>query len=284
MVPELRRQSLLMHRLPGTSDEHAAFARVLMDSLIRLRAVLPSDEIEALYGVYPAGAAILLSYDPQSNTELLLKLAAKTPHNEVWLTLSNLLADRRAPGFAAHLLRLFEMQLDITVTDSDLPGVNAGPCGGAIFGSIAVDPPGFPPVWIYALTTFPQRGDVLVTHGPQDVYYRRWRTKITTIPANGSSVDLYRHRYIAYLIDRKPEDLPIQHREWRTIHFTTVGQYRSDLDALIDNRKAAYASVVDELHQRGLLTPEEATSLTPNIRINVHDLRKDQSIPLPILK
>ncbi|WP_180539113.1 hypothetical protein, partial [Nevskia soli] len=83
------------------SEDHDAMLSVL-DSLIQLRADVPTDTAVKLYPEFPAHAVILMANSPSDTTSAFLRIfQTEKDRNGAWLAAGNVLVNHRAPGFAA---------------------------------------------------------------------------------------------------------------------------------------------------------------------------------------
>jgi hypothetical protein len=85
----------------------------VLDSLIRLRVSVPSDSLMPLYQRFPAQTLIILARSPSENSEALLSIAEEPRREVCWVAACNLLAESKAPGFAAFLLKSVKIKLEL---------------------------------------------------------------------------------------------------------------------------------------------------------------------------
>jgi hypothetical protein len=206
-----------------------------------------------------------------------------------WLTAGNLLAERRAPGFAAAVLKEMTIAIDVRVIvpggTSEPPRGFAGSClGGARTG----DPdPNWPAVGNYYVS---DRG-TLLSRGTYPTFY----TRVVGPPepevsgpdlrcafASWVSRDNLRPAFLTRLAGVSPDRLnPV---ERRTLTWLTDAQYLRDLRTVVAGQRTLIAELVGRLVKNGALTEEERLATQPTILVKVSDARggvKRRPLPLP---
>ncbi|MBZ5537281.1 MAG: hypothetical protein LAO31_15105 [Acidobacteriia bacterium] len=265
-----------------TETEQWYLNRIVLGALIQLDASLTSNDLMPYYEAFPNEAIILMARSPKAHEMALLSMIRKEMTQDRWLAACNLLANSRTPGFAAQLLREIKIIVNVTVVDPNRgPGVGAGSASGGIGCGAYWDPPGFPPWFQYDFTTLPQRGDVVVAPGPHTVYYRR---QIGWGSSDSTKVDRdpYRREYLAYLLGRELSSFTFNPRAYHTVQWKGPEDFTREVTLLWEGKKSMFQKLVHDLRESNLLSDEEVESLRPNISLQVHDSREDQSIPLEI--
>ncbi len=228
-VPQLRR--LL-------TSWHPDIQLQAVDSLIRLDAAVPLDELLAVWPNHREGVIILLAKDPEQNREALRSLTKLELHNLEWIALHSLLASMKAPGLAADLLRALSVELTVWVAETDKFGVQPGGGGGASACGGIGSRPGFPPLFFYRLHQNPAPGDVLLAPGLHPIYYRRQRN-----PSGAEALidrALFRHEYLAQMLDSEPQSLPLQAKVSRHMIWRNEEEYLATLRTLHADTEARF--------------------------------------------
>src|SRR5215510_4149193 len=89
--------------------------RAVLDTLIRLPIDIPSDSLMPLYKLFPAQTLIIMARSPSEHGDALLSIAEHPGRTVCWVAACNLLAESKAPGFAAFLLKSVKIKLEIAV-------------------------------------------------------------------------------------------------------------------------------------------------------------------------
>src|SRR5262249_34662501 len=149
--------------------------RAALDSIIRLRVSAPSDSLLPLYKRFPDETLIILARSPSENGEALLSIAEQPGREVCWVAACNLLAESKAPGFAAFLLKSVKIKVEIAVFERGNVGYGyGGGIGGSSVGcGVFQVPDGFPPTARYQLIQEPERDAVVVAPGAHPVFYER---------------------------------------------------------------------------------------------------------------
>src|SRR5215813_8352490 len=149
--------------------------RAVLDSLIKLRVSVPSDRLAPLYERFPDETLIILARSPSENSETLLSIAEQPGREVSWVAACNLLAESKAPGFAAFLLKSVKIKVEIAVFERGNVGYGyGGGIGGSSVGcGVFQVPDGFPPTARYQLIQEPERDAVVVAPGAHPVFYAR---------------------------------------------------------------------------------------------------------------
>src|SRR5262245_40828909 len=148
--------------------------RAVLDSLIRLGISAPSDSLMPLYERFPNETLIILARSPSEYSEALLSIAEQPESEVCWVAACNLLAETKAPGFAAFLLKSVKIKVEIAVSEKGNrmfgSGGSWGSSGCGLSFQIIND---FPPTFRYQLTQEPKRDAVVVAPGEHPVFYVR---------------------------------------------------------------------------------------------------------------
>ena len=260
----------------------ATFVRqAALDALIRLDAEVPAETLLALHGLAPDEVIILLARAPHQNHQTLLSLFVDGSPAANWLAVGNLLAEMRAPGFAARLLAGLKINASVYVYDYEgQRGYGAGANGGCGCG-VEPTPEGFPPVSFYDLTTTVIRGAVVVAPGRHTVYYRRVPWRGCSNGPGWTQRDDHRVEYVAELLGTTEEELKLEASPFREIVCNEERQCRRSLAAVRDEVVGGYADALTRLLAAELLDPAEAAGLKPDITLQLNDLRDRRPFPLP---
>jgi hypothetical protein len=272
----------------GGGWEETIVRQAALDSLIQLKAKVPADALKSLPPQFSDERVILMSRTPEENTPALLEtfdgeLAGDGGPNTRWLAVGNLLAETKAQGFAAALLRglKFEVEIIILNPNTDMNyGYGAGCGGGCGSGGWPED---FPPVGFYVLTAYASRDAVVVAPGKYPVYYlRRERYKDDCGGGFTSHIrDFYRIEYLADLLDTNADALKLDSRPSYTIVCTNARECRTKLVDVRRGIEQAYAGAVGGLVEKSLLDASDAAALPPDITFRLHDERQKKTFPLP---
>jgi hypothetical protein len=261
--------------------------RAALDSLIQLNENVDVEPLLPHWNSYPDETVILLAAAPGKDQQVLLSLAGEPAPYARWVALSNLLAETRAPGFAALLLRELTIRVTFFVSDDGMGiGFSRGVGGGASACGVLQVPVDYPPIAVYELTMSPATGHRVVAPGRTVVYAER---KVAYPPrgmgrcADGlpRSSDEERMHYLAKLLDASVEALPLQKRSSHAITFQIPGGFLEAVGATVRNTRARFALLVGQLQAAEMLTAAEAATLSPRIAVEVHDARADRSVLLP---
>src|SRR5215510_13450519 len=95
--------------------ETAFLYSAVLDSIIRLRVSAPSDSLLPLYKRFPDETLIILARSPSENGEALLSIAEQPGREVCWVAACNLLAENKAPGFAAFLFKNVKIKIEIAI-------------------------------------------------------------------------------------------------------------------------------------------------------------------------
>jgi hypothetical protein len=276
----------------GAYVESHAVRAALLDSAVRLEAAVPARVLRSYWQDFPVQSAILFPRATGPRDDVLLDLL--TPATGFrWFAIANLLAGSRPKGFAAKILPPIHLRLSVTVSEEG--NVWSGVGGGGSVGvgcGIGVNPAGFPPLATYRFEGGPWPGYVVLSTGPQNVYYSRrvsygWQFGVSE-NSRESPTDLERLRYVqSYafpgqdMVDRVRQ---IGERH-ESIRWEGGDALRRRLEHLRTEMLQNYRGFLARLVTAGGLTEADATSLAqPPIDVRVVDSRKDRSHPLPAIR
>jgi hypothetical protein len=270
-VPDLRR--LLEATHPDVQLQ-------ALDSLIRLNADVPSDDLMLLWPAHRTPVLILLARAFKENQEVLGSLTKQDLDPTEWVAVYNLLVSNKVSGVAADLLADLKVHITVTIYDAGVgPGIGCGggggvsKCGGPGFR------PGFPPLYCYVLADRAQSGDVVLAPGRHPIYYRRQQTG--SVNYNMIDRNVYRFDYLADLLMTQPESLPLRPQDSRTLAWTGADEYLAGLEAARQEANAGFQSLVRMLKERDLATSRETDGLKLAVELTVIDQRANQQPPLP---
>lgn len=263
--------------------EEGVVRQAALDALIRLDAEVPADRLLPLYASSPDEVIILLAAAPSKNARELLGLFDEEAEDERWAAVGNLLAEARAPGFAARLLAGLKIAAWVYVYDSEgergYNGGGGGGCGGG--GGYTQLPEGFPPVGHYALTLSGRRGAVVVAPGRRKVYYVRTLARGGGAGCVPLTRDESRVGYLAGMLGTTEKELGLEVRPLREVVCKDARQCGRALAAVRDEVVGAYAGALGRLLDAELLDPAEAAGLKPDITFYLNDSRDRRTFPLP---
>ena len=269
-------------------DQHDAMLPVL-DALIQLNVSVPADVAANLLHEFPAAALILLSRAGSEADEHLLNFfRIQGDSRGAWLAAGNLLAVRRASGFAAALLSHMTVEMEVAIKD---PGDETDYRTGSGIGCSYIHQnrtpkSGWPFVGYYTLTAGAADA-TLLANGFRPVYFRRTVDAIYYDTAEegfgcGISQNRSREQYLTLLLDPAQDQPLLPIYSYYVIAWFSEPDYVSHLDSLVIDHNRKIAEAVQTLEAAGLLTVEEAATTRPFSRISVLDYRKDKKVSLPL--
>ncbi|MDQ5839097.1 MAG: hypothetical protein M3379_20145 [Acidobacteriota bacterium] len=284
----LKEQSAALVELLSDSNlgggwEESLVRQAALDALIRLDAEVPSEKLLPLYQSSPEEVVILLARSPEQNRQALLPLFVADAPSVRWLAVGNLLAETRAPGFAARLLQELKIEASLYVYDREGGhDYSMGGGGGCGCGRGVSREEGFPPISYYQLTEAPSRGATVIAPGRHVVYY----TRSPFANCGGSYIsdserDRLRVEYLAGLLNTTEEDLKLDARPFREIVCRDARECRRAVAAVRDEIEGSHAALLRRLLEENLLDASEASGLKPDITLDINDSRDERSFPLP---
>ena len=291
-VPALER--VLEPQPFGSPWQRSLLLRSAFDALIHLKAGPEAELLLPHFEAFPDEVLILLSHDPEQNQEPLLALLERPLNHVHWKAIGNMLAGTRAPGFATYLLRDLRVRVDVQVRDNPLAGAGHGSSGGCVWrrgptrGSEI--PADYPPVASYHLFSgnHPESGTVVLALGPYPIYYRRFVSQpgealrvVPPLTVAAGWPDREKFRYLAALFPFPVEYLPLQETVNRSIDWLGPDAFQQAVARIRREVEALHAQLLVQLQERALLTAVEAATLSLELEFRVHDIRGDQSEPVP---
>lgn len=272
---------------------HSALVAVL-DALIQLNAQVPVDEAQRIYPEFPVQSLILLSRLGDSATPILLDIfKAEQRLPAAWLAAGNLLATRRAEGFAAAVFGTLTVHAQVFVNDPNrLGGVFGGGnlcCMSGFYPPPRRDLPG-PVVGVYMFAACGNRvrpEETLLAAGDEPAYYVRIPANTYYEGAGGACCtpdqDLVRQHYLAKLLSAPSERPPLRAHLDHDIQWQGADAYSADLLAFVASQQQLFAKLAQELGHAGLLTESEAATLRPRLELQITDMRSSRDSALPAL-
>lgn len=261
---------------PETDEDRARLS--ILDALIQGRVSVARNVSQALLNRYPAQALILLYERGCPGVIVDTQILNGAKSDEAWLLAGQCLAGEK--GGAIELLQRLQIAAVIKVFDPNRGQQTEGfPGGFGIAGEGGVGFPPFPwPQWFYySLST--HAGTLLKGDG-YPVYYSRGTT-VAAGPATHGDRNEYTLQILRYRLDSARESKPMAAHPALELHWTTLEQYRSDLQAFVADQQRRYAELVSLLVRRRILTPEEGERAHLNLDIEVLNHRSYQSQPIP---
>jgi hypothetical protein len=266
--------------------------RHALDALIRLDATVPSETLIPHLRTKAAWLAlILIAREPAKNRGILTDLFDRWAKDQEHLPIGavavgNLLAQVRAPGFAARLMARTPTRLVLRVMDPGHGGSGGRRSLRIGFGDGRADvPEGFPPHVIYRLVE--GHGGTLLADGPHPVSWVRQEMEGRRVGFGGRTPRFERieclNGWLAAMLGTRPEPVEIPATRSITIRFETPEAYVDEALAARDRILGRYWSVARDLVARKLLTLEEARGLTFGVEVEIVDERTDRSDALPAL-
>jgi hypothetical protein len=251
LVPALERA--VETRLNSSSGLDATLD-VAVDALIQLNAEPSPTLIMRIHERSPEAALVLLSRRRSDADEALKEILAKASSEE-WFAAANLLRERKAPGFAALVLR----DLVFTAAVNGWPGGSGGV--GCACGGIGLNP-GYPPWPTYRLSIYPRTALTVLAPGPRPVYYERRVASAGHTPG-GDRCSSYGPRQEDRLALFEPWSKPM-HINW-LVEPLQKDKPVTDADVRRTMRdiQDRYRVLLNDLVRAGLLTADEARSLVP---------------------
>lgn len=275
-------------------EQHDAMLATL-DALIQLDPAISGGESKRLYTEFPAQSMILLSRawiseeSLNSSNTFLLELF-RTEHSQLaWLAAGNILAERRAEGFAAAVVggMTVHMKLLVTSPNGSMGGSGSSYCGDSFAGP-PLDRTAWPEIGTYELAE-PGAGATLLAGGADPSYYRRKVGRLYSDIEGGGhcgnviefSRDVLRQHYLARMLGHEQDDPPLKASIQQVIVWEDGKAYLACLKDFVQQQQAAFKDVADELKNDQLITEDEAITARPHIEITVVDYREDKTTPLP---
>jgi hypothetical protein len=278
----------LSPNLPGPEWEITYVHRAALDSLIRLRVSAPSNSLTPLYESFPAQTLIILARSPSENGEALLSIAEQPGCETCWVAACSLLAESKAPGFAAFLLKSVKIKIEIAVSESGNKGYWSGGSSSSVACGVFQVPDGFPPIALYQLIDQPRRDAVVIAQGPHPVFYERQVVEPGIENQKGAGVtdqsverSLYCLEYLAALLGQGASELELREKYSKSIAWSGIKRYKVDVISFRELVIGNFERLKKQCVERKLLSEAEAEALRPNLIITVRDMRENKTPPLP---
>jgi len=269
----------------GNSDVRHAAELAILDALVQLDASVPAETLRGSLSRWPVPTLILLNNATGDRDALLLQRLNATSGFE-WQAIANFLLRSRPSGFAASLLRDLRLRINVYVTDEPQRGFGGaeGPNSESPTYVIAVRS-GYPPTAEYQFSVA-RPGATILSIGPKTVYYTRHvRTSapISSVTGWASSKpsDLDRIEYLNALVRQRVEMPPLAATKSVTVVWIDSESFRQQVLRHRTTVQELYRLAVSALISDGLLTKDESQRLTPNISIEIRDVRANKSESLP---
>lgn len=229
--------------------------------------------------VFPVEAVILMLQNPQLSPRFLAAVRKDNPRGMQWVALSNTLAKRRAPGFAATLLYEVEPARSVLLSDDGQDWKTGGVVGSVPGGTVQnMLPSDFPPVIRYRLTSKPAPDDELFSKGPTPLYLRRVTIAPGTIPPWPG--ELYcawsvRIDCLATLTGLSAQEVASAVEGFGRIRWSTAANLDAEVSRQVRKQVKSINHLAKLLIQRGTLKPSEI-SAPLRIEVQISDQRKNQ--------
>jgi hypothetical protein len=268
-------------------SEEYGYVAALFDAAIQSGITVPAELLEPFEEKWRAPVVILLARDPASEESLLRLRAGKLGDGE-WLAVSNLLLALKSQRFFAEALSEVNISHVFTLADpGETPGNGSGSSRGTAFtDGLALMPRDFPPVGVYVLLAWEQKGDVMLAPGPQNAsYYRRTIAPTNQrMPYSASPGFVDRRNlaveYLAPLAKMTDVQAAYVFRQQTLIEFRSDDDLRRQWDAALTAQEAAIRAFVRTAQEHGL---GSVTGMMLKIVPKVYDDRKTTAGPTPPL-
>jgi len=275
-----------LHNVPMDGEEYA-YVQSLFEALIELGGIVPFEVLKPFENRWRPEVLILMARD-SGNEDTLFAMRDEQLSDGEWLTVNNLLFKIGSGRFFAKTLAEVDITHDFVVKDVDTPGYGRG--GDRAWSSpMRHFPKGFPPIALYRLVAWPAEGDLLLVHGPHNVYYRR-----IIVPVDGSvSWDPtgwddkmiqefgfcyrqeFRLEYLAQLGPMSVDDVRRLFETGTTIHWLNAQEFMLEVETQLSAQETAIRSFVANARQHGMGDvsgmPLKIVSRFLDLRQNAHD-------------
>ena len=275
-------------------DQHDAMLAIL-DTLIQLDPPISGDESARLYPEFPTQSLILLSRawisaeSLKSSNSFLLEVFRTEHFQPAWLAAGNILAERKAEGFAATVLGNMTVHMNLVVTSphGTIGGFGSSMCGDSFPGR-PEDRSAWPEIGTYALAE-PGAGATLLADGADPAYYKRKVGRVYGNILGGghcsnvieNSWDLLRQHYVARMLGHEQDDPPLKASNYRTIIWENDKAYLAQLRGFVRQQRMKFTEVAGKLRDDHLMTEDEIAGVKPHLEITIVDYREDKTTPLP---
>ncbi|MGD0101268.1 MAG: hypothetical protein ABSC60_13050 [Acidobacteriota bacterium] len=263
--------------------------RSILDAEIRLGTKLPAETVKMIYAKYPDEATVLFSRSPIGYAEVILPFFKEEPIISTrwtrWLALGDLLSEAKYPEFAKLLMRqMSNLNLFVSVVDPHSGGGIGGGCGTG--GRVIKVPGEFPPVAVYELRQYPERGALVLAPRPRPVYALR---KLIA-PGEGISVfdefscrdpDLVpvRQEFLSSMLDVRLAE--IQFDTGISIKWSDSKHFSKKVRTYCQEVLNKYEHIKSLLMDKKLISLSDAQALEAHLFLRVEDFRKNKTHPIP---
>jgi hypothetical protein len=270
-------------------DQRDAMAEVV-DTLIQLKATVPSETLRNLAPDFGNAVAVLLSRMPVDESSPLAFAFYRNQEEHAYglqYVSAALLAQHPPAGFAADLLTSVNVRANVFAV---LPGTGAGSGGSA--GDCFIDSDrekeGWPKSGQYILSrdnsegALLSPGAMLLVAGIDPIY----ATRVERYHFYGdpcSRVVLrpeQRVRLIEEMLGSSEEDLRWQTQVTENIEFQSTGQFTVDLLAFVGKQQQMYRATAEALEAKGLMDKSEVQQSLPLLLLSLNDARGAGAEPI----
>jgi hypothetical protein len=245
-----------------------------LDALIEIGARPNPQLLEETAGRWPVQSLLLLSSLNAEADPVLLGIMTGSRGYE-WFAAANMLHQRRAPGFAAQLLKGIEFVAEVVVSNEGGVGQGEGSVSSTVGDMAGGLAPGYPPWTVYQFRACSGGRLGLLASGPTNVCYEKARAAPGMTPAlsshdiGGPSAD-DRLKYFANEVN-----FPVTQALQDQIRWTNDADLKQAMTDLVKRMRIRHSTFIRTLIERGWLSAEEGRRLAdPIIRERIIDLRK----------
>ncbi len=268
--------ALIPYRDADPQSAEGALIHAVFDALIVSGTQVPEMYLMPFASKWRDEVLILLAHQG-ADEETLFEIRKADLTEPQWLLVNNLLLQKKPPRFFSQLLDEVEITHTILIVDGDSSGVGGGSGGGSWACGVRQMPRGFPPVGLYQLIAYAERGAIVIAKGPRDVYYRR-----TVAPTDGQvgwSVGRVswnaRQERLAYLaVLTKSETSRMRHLLSRvsSVHWRGNTDFERELDLLLERQASDIRSWLGDAVRLGVadVRPDRL-----GITANIEDRRRN---------
>lgn len=287
LAPELT-QFIKNNRVRGFEGDEEFALQAALDSLIRLGVSVSPDVVAPYSDRMPAEVITLLAEDVSRSSDLIAQLMRQVERPNQRHALAGLMLEAPAHQFGAWLIDQLEITATLAIVDPMTIGGGGGisNCRGVSSTCRTVQlPRGYPPMGVYELGVRPLTGSTVLAirsptywvrrvarhDSPVRVVCRQAR-KFTTMERLG---------YLAILLDRQSDDLPLRPSYWKSIAWSDDTAFNLAVSQLRTKAAAAYRQLALQLLAADLIDSAAAARLQPIVQLRVIDHRMNPAAPLP---
>lgn len=276
-------------------DQHDAMLSIL-DTLIESGVNLSVQKSSSLIHEFPVQSLIMLIRAGDASSPALLEIfKTQSDRTEVWNASGNILAQRRAVGFAAAVLRKFTVHANIAVIDAGGHPPPIGRGGNCVI-SIPEAKIGWPLVGTYLFAAphlLPNLGSSILANGKNPVEFRRIVDQKYDQPPSFNELDCrnqfadpdgIREGLLQTLLENRGLVPPLKAGAQETFVWRGDAAFRNDVMNCVSKQEENIAATKKALINAGFLDANEPLDSFPRIQIYLQDSRKDQSTRLPKLR